>query len=696
MDGKHRCVRWTTRVALLEVRKRLCDQQRSTEIQTPRSGFAQKGSGCWLLEGITTPDLQVIRMLQRRAFGGSRKDRESMKSTVKEGSRTESTCTIVRAGLGSYRLTGIASGRMNGVFGSGDVQQRQAFFHHRISFVDYHIFINTDNEGQTDIKATGWRLFNVTLYFQKKKNVTEEIPSDSDEIMSSEDESEHNVTDELESAHEKHIRLTRKAIQKAREQIGSDEEELNAFSLRLREEALLEKGRLLVTLAHKLSPPDPERIIFLLGHKRAVSCVCISDDGKCAFTGGKDSNVMKWNLDTYQRTAVIRGGKRGASYAYHTGPILSIAISSDSKYLATSSMDETVIVWDPEQMTVRTKLKRHRAAVTSVSFRRNSHMLFTADCSGRVCVWNMPLTEVLQDQGARTNIEVLSLCGLSTERCVSCSGFGGPGICVWKVAEEVCVQYTTKNPVETAIECVYAVNDDVFIGGSATNHLYIWHASRGSPVSSISPAHPEPKLLDPSPGQSEFRRPIANWVSAITGLAGTDLIASGSSTGHIQFWRFVRPSDQLETNNNQEKQQQRTQVKLERLTGCSLSLTGFVNSLAFSGDRRFLAVALGQEHRIGKWEPRRPVEAAVCLVPLNLPANFFPSLLSVRHGKPVGKLLGPALDYFSYKTNYSVSAVGHGLNVFGLTVRKRYLSKMKFRNIPLPAFESRFSRYDPF
>ncbi|KER32559.1 hypothetical protein T265_01432 [Opisthorchis viverrini] len=604
-----------------------------------------------------------------------------------------------------------------------DHSSSAALFHHRILFVDYHILIDTDNEGQTDIETTGWVLFNLTLYSQKKKNVTEEIPSDSDEIMSSEDESEHSVTDELESAHEKHIRLTRKAIQKAREQIGSDEEELSAFSLRLREEALLEKGRLLVTLAHKATSSmdetvivwDPEQMTVrtkLKRHRAAVtvnvtltccsrrivpdafvSGICLSRmsndssisleiDWTLAFGGWvlfnltlysqkkknvteeipSDSDEIMSSEDESEHSVTDELESAHEKHIRLTRKAIQKAreqIGSDEEELsafslrlreeallekgrllvtlahkATSSMDETVIVWDPEQMTVRTKLKRHRAAVTSVSFRRNSHMLFTADCSGRVCVWNMPLTEVLQDQGARTNIEVLGLCGLSTERCVSCSGFGGPGVCVWKVAEEVCVQYTTKNPIETAIECVYAVTDDVFIGGSATNHLYIWHASRGSPVSSISPAHPEPKLLDPLPGQSEFRRPIANWVSAVTGLAGTDLIASGSSTGHIQFWRFVRPSDQVETNNNQERQQQRTQVKLERLTGCSLSLSGFVNSLAFSADRRFLAVALGQEHRLGKWEPRRPVEAAVCLVPLNLPAKWSQRSCSVHRPTP--------------------------------------------------------------
>ncbi|KAF6775302.1 hypothetical protein AHF37_05084 [Paragonimus kellicotti] len=405
---------------------------------------------------------------------------------------------------------------------------------------------------------------------KKKKPVSDEIPSDSDAVLSQSDSQEDEY--EHETAHEKHIRLARKAIQKAKEQIGSDEEELQNFSLRLKEEALLEKGRLTINLASKVLPPDPLKIVCLKGHRRAVSCVCVSEDGKYAFSGGKDSCIIKWNLENFQKIAVFRGGKRGSSYPYHTGPILSVSISSDSKYLASSSMDETVVIWDPDTMSVCMKLRQHRAAVTAVAFRRHSHMLFTADCSGRVCVWNMPLTEVLQDQGARTNIEILGLCGLTAERCVSCSGFGGPGICVWKVPEEVCVQYTTKNAFETAVECVYAVNDDVFIGGSATSKLYVWHVSRGSPVFTVNSAHPEPKLVGESFDSVTFHRPVANWVSAVAGLPGTDLIASAASTGHVQFWRLIRASDELDVGSNRSNQQQRAQIKLERLVGCSVSL----------------------------------------------------------------------------------------------------------------------------
>ncbi|CAI2728405.1 unnamed protein product [Schistosoma spindalis] len=449
----------------------------------------------------------------------------------------------------------------------------------------------------------------------KKQKSDEEIESDSEaSSVGSETESDISVH---ESAHEKKVRLTKKAIQKALETVGSDDEKYEALSLRLKEEALQAKGKFLAKFAHQIKFLNKEEIIVLRGHRKSVSCVCISEDGKFAYTGGKDSSVIKWDLSTMVKLCSIPGGKRGTKYPYHTGPILSISISSDSRYLASSGMDHSVIIWNPNDMKVFMKLLHHKVPVTAVSFRYHSHMLFTADCSGRVCVWNMPLKEVLQDQGARTNIEVLGLCGLVSERCVSCSGFGGPGVCVWKVPEEICVQYSTKNTLESSVECIYAVNDEIFIGGSSTNTIYIWHSSRGSPVFTVSPAHPVAKLCPPSISEP-FIRPVANWVSAITGLYGTDLIASGSSTGHIQFWRLVQPQWDRSNEVKVQQQQQRTQISIERIPSLSISLGGFINGLAFSSDRRYLAVCLGQEHRFGHWEPRRHVTNGLFLIPLNV------------------------------------------------------------------------------
>ena len=66
---------------------------------------------------------------------------------------------------------------------------------------------------------------------------------------------------------------------------------------------------------------------------------------------------------------------------------------------------------------------------------------------------------------------------------------------------------------------------------------------------------------------------MANWITAVAGLYGTDLLATASSTGHIQLWRVCQPSrlDQVEENPTGQLQM-RSQVTLERLKGRSIAL----------------------------------------------------------------------------------------------------------------------------
>ncbi|VDO03820.1 unnamed protein product [Rodentolepis nana] len=341
----------------------------------------------------------------------------------------------------------------------------------------------------------------------------DEIPSEESIIESDTDQpvDYYEEDEEIETPHEKRIRLAKLALAKSKEAIGSDDDDpMATLTVRLQEEALQARGKLFFRVADKFNSVPPESIICLLGHRKTVTCLCISSDTKYIFSGGKDASIIKWNVNDFSKTKIVRGGRKGSSSLYHTGPVLAIAISDDGKYLATGSADHSIIIWNPDTLELLFRLQRHRSPVTALSFQRQSHMMFSGDKFGRVCVWNLPLTDILQDQGAATKIEVLSICGLSSERCVSASGFGGAGICLWKVEQEVCVQYVVKNPSEYAIECVYAVNDDLYIGGSATN-------------------------------------------------------------------------------------------------------------LAFSNDGKWLVAGIGQEHRLGRWEERRKIRDAVCLIPINIP-----------------------------------------------------------------------------
>jgi ribosomal RNA-processing protein 9 len=83
----------------------------------------------------------------------------------------------------------------------------------------------------------------------------------------------------------------------------------------------------------------------------------------------------------------------------------------------------------------------------------------------------------------------------------------------------------------------------------------------------------------------------------VGGIFRSDLCASGGSDGFVRLWK----------------------VEGFRIAEVAkIRLEGFVNGICFAGNR--LVVAVGQEHRLGRWGRVRKVRNGIAVVslPLNL------------------------------------------------------------------------------
>ncbi len=74
----------------------------------------------------------------------------------------------------------------------------------------------------------------------------------------------------------------------------------------------------------------------LEGHKGAVWSLALSPDSKVLATGAEDT-VRLWDVETLKCFAVLEG---------HTGQVRSLAFSGDGRVLASGSGDRTLKVWD--------------------------------------------------------------------------------------------------------------------------------------------------------------------------------------------------------------------------------------------------------------------------------------------------------------------------------------------------------------
>uniref|UniRef100_A0A1Y1MPY3 Uncharacterized protein n=1 Tax=Photinus pyralis TaxID=7054 RepID=A0A1Y1MPY3_PHOPY len=174
-----------------------------------------------------------------------------------------------------------------------------------------------------------------------------------DTITSSEDEEEKQVNgnsdtlssdDENETAQEKKLRLAKiflEEIEKEETARLQQDNELNSdvISKRLKLDYLKQAGRLKLSVASEYVGGEISKVNILKAkeHRHAVTCLCVSSDYKYAFSGSKDSSIVKWSLTENKKLLSIPFRKKvnvdSKEVVGHSKQILCIAISFDDKFL---------------------------------------------------------------------------------------------------------------------------------------------------------------------------------------------------------------------------------------------------------------------------------------------------------------------------------------------------------------------------
>lgn len=91
-------------------------------------------------------------------------------------------------------------------------------------------------------------------------------------------------------------------------------------------------------------------------HRQSVTAIALADDDLTGFSASKDGNIIQWDVDSGKSGKYVwpnkeimssHGAKNPQSPAKKWSKhVLSIAVSSDGRYLATGGLDRHVHLWD--------------------------------------------------------------------------------------------------------------------------------------------------------------------------------------------------------------------------------------------------------------------------------------------------------------------------------------------------------------
>ncbi|GBC43811.2 U3 small nucleolar RNA-interacting protein 2 isoform X2 [Rhizophagus irregularis DAOM 181602=DAOM 197198] len=456
---------------------------------------------------------------------------------------------------------------------------------------------NGENIPQTKERVTRSKKKLADEKIDQEKNLSSEDeigPGGIDDMDFDNDNDEEEKSDEdennMETPTEKRRRLAKQYIESVKKEL--DEAEFDAAEIdrdliaeRLKKDALEQTGRAHRIIADTFSFPIEDSNVKSGRHELTVTCVAVAENGQIFYTGSKDASIIKWDLVSGKKLHTFPGGRKEVkNFDGHTNHVLSLAISSDGKYLASGGIDKKINIWSVKENKLLKCFTQHKDSISSLAFRKGSNQLYSASFDRTIKIWNIDELCYVDTLYGHQD-QIMSIDTLSRERCVS-AGARDRTCRLFKVIEEKqlilrgdvkVVKRDNQTFMEDSIDVVEMIDEDNFLSGGNSGTISLWNIGIKKPIFVYRLAHGI---------ESEGTIPLAYWITSLAIIKYSDLFVSGSWDGNIRLWKIANNFKSF--------------VPLTQIT-----MIGFVNSLKFAtviDEKVFLLAGIGQEHRLGRWQ----------------------------------------------------------------------------------------------
>jgi predicted NACHT family NTPase len=224
---------------------------------------------------------------------------------------------------------------------------------------------------------------------------------------------------------------------------------------------------------------------------------------------GDWGNVKIWDVNSDKLLANLQQHD-------DTGTVMSIAISPDSKILASGCSHHKIKLWDISTAQCVKTLDNHNHWVTSVAFNRDGKILASGSYDSTVKLWNPRTGELLCNLDGHSNS--ISSVTFSYQDDILASASFDHSIKLWDVNTGQCVK-TLNGHINWVNSVAFNKTGEIIASGSNDGTLKIWDVRTGQCLKTLY-------------GYKSF-------VGAVAFNRDDKIVASGSADNTIQLWDIV-------------------------------------------------------------------------------------------------------------------------------------------------------------
>ena len=234
---------------------------------------------------------------------------------------------------------------------------------------------------------------------------------------------------------------------------------------------------------------NPSLVAFLHGHTDFVTNVTFSPDGRMLASSSDDDTIILWDLAALQPI--------GPPLTGHTDYVKDVAFSPDGQMLASAARDHTVRLWDVATgEPIGLPLEQHHDQVNAVAFSPDGQKLVSASSDGTIMLWDIrefqssdvatghPIGSPLTGHTAEANAVVFSPDGQ-----VLASASNDGTIRLWEVMTGRAIDPPLAGHSGYVNRLAFSPDGQMLASGSDDHSIILWDVATGQPIGSPLTGH---------------------------------------------------------------------------------------------------------------------------------------------------------------------------------------------------------------